>query len=549
MRRWKVGREAMALIVMCLLGVAFKAFLLWQRSGYIDPDEGYYLLLARNLASGHGYGFNGLPNIIFPPFLPLLIALVTFASRNPQVSLGIVSALSGGLLGLVVYRICRSEFSSGYSLLGAFLALFVYPLNAFVPINKPYIYVLYRGSDTLNTLLLLAALWAVLSWTQTRKSAFALAAGALAGLAYLTRPEGLIFAVILAGLAAIMIMARTIRVPWKHLSAYLAVFGCLGAPYVLYLHRVTGEWMISGKIEAGQKYRTALVQVIKSGDWEPFNDIHYALDGTRMEMRDRYFGYYPRDRGAETSAPGALKNVAGNLALAAIVPKVLFASPLLLFFGIGLIGGVGRIVRKRSVLDILLLSVFLYSLALLALAYPIPRHHLFVVPVYGIYSLFGIRTLGRVLSAKMSRSMAYLLIGSVVFLSFASDYIRYYGENVASSKNFQVAVGIDQAISRDLRDRGIRVVMSIQPGFAIRAATDWQVLPRTDIPTLLRFARKKKVNAIVIQARGGYRYWIIDMDASMIPDPPSDDLGFQLMESKDQFAWYRIVPQSGTGPE
>ena len=305
MMRPRVGKEVLALIVLCLLGVAFKVFLLWQRSGYIDPDEGYYLLLARDLLSGHGYGFNGLPNIIFPPFLPFLIALVTFVSRNPQVSLGIVTALSGGLLGVVVYRICRSEFSPGYSLLGAFLVLFIYPLNAFVPINKTYTYVLYRGSDTLNTLLLLAALWAALRWIQTRKAPYAAAAGMLAGLAYLTRPEGLIFAAILAGLPIVLSAARIVRVSWKSVLVYLAVLGCLAAPYVLYLHRVTGQWMISGKVAAGQQYRTALIQVIRDGDWEPFNALHYALDGTRMEMRDRYFGYYPEDREAGALRRGA----------------------------------------------------------------------------------------------------------------------------------------------------------------------------------------------------------------------------------------------------
>ena len=231
-----------------------------------------------------------------------------------------------------------------------------------------------------------------------------------------------------------------------------------------------------------------------------------------------------------------------------MVPKVLLASPLLLFFGIGLIGGAIRIVRKRSVLDIMLFSVFLYSLVLLALAYPIPRHHLFIIPVFCVYSLFGIRALGGALSAKMSRPSAYLLVGSVVFLSFASDYIRYYGENLASSKNFQMATRIDRAISRSLQDRGVRVVMSIQPGFAVRASADWQVLPRTDIPTLLRFGQKKRVDAIVLQERGGYRYRIIDMNASTLPDTPSDAFGFQLIESKDQFAWYRIVRQPGTGP-
>jgi len=42
-----------------------------------------------------------------------------------------------------------------------------------------------------------------------------------------------------------------------------------------------------------------------------------------------------------------------------------------------------------------------------------------------------------------------------------------------------------------LKNRQSKTVMSIQPGFAVRAFSDWQVLPQTDFYTMLKFAMKR----------------------------------------------------------
>lgn len=73
------------------------------------------------------------------------------------------------------------------------------------------------------------------------------AAGAMAGLAYLTRPEAL-FVVVPALMAAAAAGAR--RGPRAALGgalAFLLALGLVASPYVLALHGLTGRWMISMK--------------------------------------------------------------------------------------------------------------------------------------------------------------------------------------------------------------------------------------------------------------------------------------------------------------
>ena len=541
----KISKDVRVLVVLVLLGIAFKAFLLWQRANYIDPDEGYYLILARNLVSGSGYTLNGLPNIIFPPLLPFLIALFYFVVHNLQMSLGLVTAVSGGLLGFVIYKICRLKVSPGYSALGAFLVLFIFQLNAFIPINRPYIYVLYRGSDILNTLLLCSVLFLVIRLIQTKKIIYSVGAGVLSSLAYLTRPEGFLLWSIVVALLIFLSVVKMARIPLKLILGLILTFVCCSSPYAVYLRNTTGHWMLSGKIAAGQEYRKALLNVITNDDWEPFNGVHYSINSDLLEMNDQYFGYHSTGRSSESGTMLSSRTVLENLSLSAVVPKVLFPYPLFIFFIIGLIDGVTQVIKKKSATDAILFSAFLYSLALIAVAYPIPRHHLFLVPVFCIYSLLGIRTLRSFLMKELSRTISTMIVFSVVFFSFASDYIRYFDDSVITSKNFKIARQIDRDISEYLRTRGCRVLMSIQPGFAVWAFSDWQVLPRADLTTLLKFASKKRVDYIVLQESGGYHYRIIEMNGSVIPDSRADKMGFQLIDMRDNFALVRVVKQTG----
>jgi len=537
----KISKEARILIVLFLLGITFKGFLLWQRSNYIDPDEGYYLLLARNLVSGNGYTINGLFNIVFPPLLPLLIALFYFVFHNLQISLGIITAVSGGLLGLVIFKICRSRFSPRYSVFGAFLVLFIYQLNAIVPINKPYIYVLYRGSDILNSFFVFSILFLAIRLIQTKKIIYSMGAGFLSSLAYLTRPEGLLLWLIVVAILIFLLAVRMAQISFKLILTFILTFIIFSSPYTFYLKKVTGHWMLSGKVAARQEYRNALIKVIKNGDWESFNRVHYSINSNLLEMNDNYFGYHATDRRFESGIMSSLKNTGENLSLSVVVPKVLFPYPLLIFFVIGLIDGLIQILKKKSAFDVILFSVFLYSFVLVAVSYPMPRHHLFLVPVFCIYSLLGIRMILSLFMKKMTKKISYIIVFSIVFFSFASDYIRYFDESSISSKSFKTARQIDRAISEYLKSRGSQIIMSIQPGFAVRAFSDWQVLPRADFYTLLKFALKKRVDHIVLQENTGYYYRIIEMNGSIIPDSVSDKLGYQIIDSRNNFALVRLI--------
>ncbi len=541
MKRLPIGKEARILIVLFLLGVAFKGFLLWQRSNYIDPDEGYYLLLARNLVSGHGYTLNGLPNIIFPPLLPLLIALLYFIFHNLQVSLGIISAVSGGILGLVVYRICRLRFSARDSFWGAFLGLFIFHLNAFIPLNRPYVDILYRGSDILNSALVCSALYLAIRLAQTKKLGYAMGTGVLCSLAYLTRPEGLLLGLIIIAGLAFLAAFRMARLFIKPILVLLALFVVCAAPYVLYLKNVTGHWMLSGKIAAGRNYREALVQVIKRGDWRDFNKVHYALDPTRLEMKDQYFGYHPGEPRDEPGGSSALKNARENLYLYPVVPKALFSYPLVLLFAVGLVGGIVQIIKGRSEADAILVSAFLYSLALAALSYPMPRHHLFLVPIFCVYSLWGIKILLSLFLKKLSKTLSHALVFSIVFFSFARDYIRYFDDSAIASAAYQRGRQIDRAVSEYLKDRGAKVLMSMQPGFAVRAFSDWQVLPSTDFATLMKFAAHKQVDYVIWPDQRRYHYRIIEMEGSILPASGSDKVAFQTVEARDGFDLIRLT--------
>ena len=524
-----------------MLGIAFKGFLLWQRSNYIDPDEGYYLLLARNLVSGNGYTINGLSNIVFPPLLPLMIAVFYFVFHNLQISLGIITAVSGGLLGFVAFKICLSRFSPRYSLFGAFLVLFIYQLNAFVPINKPYIYVLYRGSDILNTLLVLSILFLVCRLIHTKKTPYSVAAGFFASLAYLTRPEGFLLWLILVSLLIFLCAVRMARIPLKLILTFILAFMIFSLPYMFYLKKVTGRWMLSGKIAAGQEYRDVLIKVIENNDWESFNRAHYSINANLLEMNDHYFGFHATGRPDESGITLSLKKIGENLVLSRIIHKVLFPSPLLIFFVVGLIDGLIRILKKTSTYDAVLLSVFLYSFILVAMSYPIPRHHLFLVPVFCIYAVQGIRMSLSFLMKKTTKNIASMIVLSMLFFTFASDYLRYFNESVVSSKNFIASSQTDRSISEYLKSHGSRIIMSKQPGIAVRAFSDWQVLPQTDLSTLLKFALKKRVDHIVIQEESGYAFRIIEMNGSIIPDSASDKLAYQLIDSQKNFVVVRLI--------
>jgi 4-amino-4-deoxy-L-arabinose transferase-like glycosyltransferase len=543
-RRTLLNREFLIILAVSLMAFAFKMFLLAQRSLYIDPDEGYYLILARNLVHGNGYAFNGLPNIIFPPFLPLAIAFLYILVHNLQLSLNIITALSGTLLGVIAYLIARKKLPV-LARFGCFLlVLFSLELNSFLPVPLRYTHVLYRGSDILNCLLVLASVYWTILLLEKDRYRYAVLAGLTLVLAYLTRPEGFILWAGLLGLLLLLKFLSAVNLSWKRLACFLLVFAVLAFPYIFYLKTVTGKWMLSGKVSASQKYRSALLEVIQKDNWAPFNSIHYALNKSSSEMNDLYFGYHRESDEARVVAAEPLAGrILSNLTLFWIIPKTLVPLPFLPLFLLGLGSALYNVVKKGSRQDLALLSLVPYSLVVEALSYPIPRHHLFLVPVVILYSGQGAVLFSSLLSPKntITQKKVTFLVFAVLFILVMYDHIIYSSRNLLNEPGFRAARKVELAVAQRLKEARAEVIMSTHPSFAVWASSDWQVLPQASLPRQLAFMRNKRVDCAVLTEGKRVFYHILDLRHSQLPERPEDPFAIQTIETYDHFDLVRVL--------
>jgi hypothetical protein len=174
-------------------------------------------------------------------FVTLAIKLLVPLPNDGYVfAAAIVSILSGVASVLCLYLFVRSAYGAAAAWPAA-LALAVHPYAVRFSANVQ--------SDGLYLALFLASVAAL--WGALRVGTPALAgwAGALAGLAYLTRPEGVGVALVGGALGGLRTLrARGLRARWMGWLAALGA-GCLVvmAPYLVSIRLETGSWHLTKK--------------------------------------------------------------------------------------------------------------------------------------------------------------------------------------------------------------------------------------------------------------------------------------------------------------
>jgi 4-amino-4-deoxy-L-arabinose transferase-like glycosyltransferase len=275
-------RERKALLALTAAAFTFRfALLLLPR--VMRWDEPVYLLLGRNLWSGLGYTFSGHPELHHSPLFPLLAGATLKLTGRPEAASDIWYVLLGSLLTLPVYGLARRLTSHGGALLAAALvALFPALTTA----------VLYWGTmiEPLFLFLLYAAAYAVARGLDRESPWTFAAAGALTGLAFLARPEGILWMASLEG-AALLVWALRGRLQERRTLAALTVmplvFLAVAAPQLLFLRRHTGQWMISGKL--GITYEIG--RAVETADPVLYDEIVNTLDADgeiRAASESRY---------------------------------------------------------------------------------------------------------------------------------------------------------------------------------------------------------------------------------------------------------------------
>lgn len=235
-------------------------------------DEPDYLILARNLLRGAGYQVFGKPELIWPPGAPILAASSMLAGVAADQALAAWHVIAGAALAGLVYGLSREVTGD------ARVAVLAGLLTALSP--ALVVWPLYWGSNTESafTALIVAGLWA--SWRMLRQGRWqpALVAGLAFGLAYLIRPEGLIWWALYLLIGLVTCMRR--KSGWRALGVFAAIFVLVALPYVIYLYRITGTIQLAGKTGIS----VALGAQITEQGTAQGNDFGTMLDRTGEEV-------------------------------------------------------------------------------------------------------------------------------------------------------------------------------------------------------------------------------------------------------------------------
>ncbi|MEJ2185768.1 MAG: glycosyltransferase family 39 protein, partial [Gemmatimonadota bacterium] len=289
------------LVVLSSLAILLRLAMFLGRDSYVAFDEGWYLLLGRNLFHGRGYTLSGLQHVALSPLFPILAGALDRIADHPVWAGRIVAALTAGLLVVPCYYLFRRLSGRRTALIGAGVV-------AVMPSLAPFVtafwigWDLWVGSEPLLHLAAYAGLALVVAGRVRRRSWLFALAGLAFALAYMARGEG----IIVFGLAT---AALGVHAVWRRDAPQLgrilllaAVFAVASAPYWVYLHDVTGQWTITGRgskptvaiAAVRREERPAASRTIERMLWQdedaPYVRSLFALDRSGTRLANSYWG-------------------------------------------------------------------------------------------------------------------------------------------------------------------------------------------------------------------------------------------------------------------
>ncbi len=234
-RAERVQGRVLGLVV--LLAVAVRARTAAHEALLFD-DAPRFLASAQLFLDGE---FGAALADAYHPLTSALMALAAWLFGVDLESAGVLlSVLSGGVAVAALYLLARDGFGEKVALVAALLFA-VHPRTVAVASNVQ--------SDGLHLAFFVSA--ALCAWRALMRGhvGYSLAAGVLCGLAYLTRPEGLAVAVVLA--LGLVVMRLRGSISWQHLARVAGGFAApallLGGPYLLSMYTTGGELVLTHK--------------------------------------------------------------------------------------------------------------------------------------------------------------------------------------------------------------------------------------------------------------------------------------------------------------
>jgi len=511
-------RRHRTLALISAAAVALRLLMFTGRGDYIAFDEGWYLLLGRNVFDGDGYTLSGLRHVALSPLFPLLAGALGSVIDDIVWAGRIIAALAGGLLVVPCWHIAQRL---GGRTVAMTAASFVAAMPSLAPFVAPFWigWDLWVGAEPVLHLFVYAGIALTLRTLATRHAPDGALAGLCFGLAYLARPEAVIAGGI-AGMIAVCaaLLRRDVRRSALPVALIALAFACTAAPYWIYLHDALGRWTLTGReVAAAPALRDAAAgstsgsRVIDDMLWDrggaTYIETLYALDASGTRLANGYWGVPDTSRArivlppSAAPAPATPQRATGPAPAPAPPSRVsLYVQSLgrivpLYVWSLFLLGML-RIRRRRLLSHVLASAPIVATSALVAIVVAVdPRTQLVIVPLVAIYAARGTLLLGHVVQRTVPpeslrrRFTTLLIAGSVTAVLFGICARRLYLSLSLGSPHHTVGAA-NRAAGTALRDvvPADMPVMSWHPAIALFADRDWRVLPHAPLDAIVRFA-------------------------------------------------------------
>jgi len=519
------------LLGVWLIGLVVRLMLI-QGQRVVWGDEPFYLWLGRNWITGQGFTFTGHADVHHGPLSPMAAGLLYPLTRDMILSSDILYVVFGSLLVLPVYGLACELYERRVALAAAGLTAVFPALGAAIlywgtltePLYMFFVYGgLWAGAVALRPIWRAKAGEPAKGWAAGPWWAYLLA-GLSFGLAYLTRPEAIgYFAVAGVVFALFRLLRRTLPRRWRvafiaKLLLYVLAFALAFVPYAYYVYLNTGSWMVSEKV--GVTYLTCIGMV--SGDVTAFDKATWGLDSTGLET----FFFSPESYNISMlqlvlDDPQTFGNVlymnARNF-IQLLIDPTLFPYVLLAFVFLGLFRRAWT--RSRTFKELYLLSSFA-PVAAFILIFVQARYLAAMIPVLILWLACGlvalsdwlIDTVGqlrengsaegeeaapRPLSANWRTVLNVLpTLAVMVGLVVLQPVVVRQLTNVGWMRIEHRLVGeyLQPIVPRDT------VIMSRYPAIAFHADTQWVPTPSASWAEVVRYARHKGVDYLVLDER------------------------------------------------
>ncbi|MEE2675030.1 MAG: glycosyltransferase family 39 protein [Myxococcota bacterium] len=362
----------------------------------------------------------------YHPLYPSLVSLVARLSGGLESAAVVVSVVAGSLGVVALYAFLRRAFDERVAWVGGVLfALHPYAVTFSADVQSEGLYfTLFLAT--------VAGLWRAL---MDRSAAWAALSGALAGVAYWTRPEGLGLAAVGIAFAALLLFQGRWSAPFFARWAAALALGSVVvvAPYVVHLHGLTGEWMLTQKKSIGDLTGSGGSKGV-SEDAAP--DRQRWAPPPMRRPAPRQAGLLPARIDFEP------RSIAAGVELVAVSASAL--SPVIVvLLGIGVFTLRGRLGARGNFLLLIvgLYAVVLYGLALnvgylnrrhvLAPLLPLLGYAAVAVPVVGAGLLRAVR-LG--VDKQRTRSPVWVGLALVAALTLPKTLAAHREERIATRR-------------------------------------------------------------------------------------------------------------------